>query len=227
MHIAVIHGQHHKGSTWHVAQMLADALRQPGDTVAAFYVNDLSPCAGCFACITRDETLCPHRAAVGPIIEAIEAADLVVAASPNYCMGMSGQLKILCDHMAYRWMSHRPHPSMKRKIGVAIATTAGVGAGTAAKQIARQMFWWGMARTYRLPFAVAAMGWTGVKDSKKAALAKRVNRAAARIRKAAGKARPGIKSKFMFNMMRAQQKGNRWNPADRAHWVKNGWIREK
>jgi len=43
-------------------------------------------------------------------------------------MEMSGQLKTFFDHMAYRWISHRPHPSMKNKIGVAISTTAGAGA---------------------------------------------------------------------------------------------------
>ena len=107
MKIVVLHGQSPRGSTWNVTQMLLDELRGQADTVFEFCANDAKPCAGCFACITKDEALCPHRAVLGPVIEAIEQADVVIAESPNYCMGMSGQLKTVFDHMAYRWMSHR------------------------------------------------------------------------------------------------------------------------
>jgi len=51
MHIVVLHGQSHKGSTWHAAQQLLDALMGPGDTAAQFHTNDISPCLGCFTCI--------------------------------------------------------------------------------------------------------------------------------------------------------------------------------
>ena len=90
---------------------------------------------GCFSCVIKDEELCPQRSVVDPIIMAIEQSDIIITESPNYCMEMSGQLKTFFDHMAYRWISHRPHPSMKNKIGVAISTTAGVGAKGTAKKI--------------------------------------------------------------------------------------------
>jgi len=225
MKIVVLHGQNHKGSTWNITKLLLDELREPADSVLEFQANDMKPCIGCFSCILKDEALCPHRSIVGPIMEAIEQADLFIAESPNYCMGMSGQMKTFFDHMAYRWMSHRPHPALQSKIGVAISTTAGIGAGTATKDIARQMFWWGIAKTYRLPFAVAAMNWGEVKDTKKAKIMSRVRKTAKRIKKKAGKAKPGFKSRFIFAMMRAQQKGSMsWNSIDRKHWEENGWI---
>ncbi len=224
MKIVVLHGQSHRGSTWNVTQMLLDELRGQADTVFEFCANDAKPCAGCFACITKDEALCPHRAVLGPVIEAIEQADVVIAESPNYCMGMSGQLKTVFDHMAYRWMSHRPHAAMRGKVGVAISTTAGVGAAAVTKSIAQQFFWWGVPKTYRLHFAVSAMRWGDVSPARKAAIAKRVQKTAAQVKQAAGRARPGLKTTLVFNIMRAQQKGGAWNPADKKHWEENGWI---
>jgi len=224
MKIVVLHGQSHKGSTWQLTRMLLDELSGETDTVDEFQTNDLKPCLGCFTCIVKDEALCPHRAVTGPIIEAIEQADIIVAESPNYCMGMSGQMKIFFDHMAYRWMSHRPYAPMKQKIGIAVSTTAGLGAKKAAKDIARQMFWWGMAKTYRLAYAVAAMGWAEVRNEKKDKITSQIKKSARQIKRSVGSAKPGIKSKFIFSIMKAQQKGKPWNPADRKYWEDNGWI---
>ena len=224
MKVVVLNGQNHKGNTWNVTQLLVDELSNKSETVVEFQTNEIPPCIGCFYCFLKSEALCPHRLVVGPIIEAIEQAGIIIAESPNYCMGMSGQLKVLFDHMAYRWMSHRPHPSMKQKIGVAISTTAGMGAGKAAKDIARQMFWWGIAKTYRLAFAVASMSWAEVNENKRMKIEKQVKGIARRISKAYDKTKPGIKSRLIFNMMKSQQKGMSWNPTDRKHWESNGWI---
>ncbi|MFP4461390.1 MAG: hypothetical protein ACLFQE_04270 [Thermotogota bacterium] len=45
-----------------------------------------------------------------------------------------------------------------------------------------------------------------------------------KIRKQEGKTKPGLKTKFMFQLMRLSQKGNDWNPTDKEHWVQNGWL---
>ena len=225
MKIVVLHGQSHKGSTWHVARLLLDELSNKTDALTEFQTNGINPCIGCFSCIVKDDSLCPHRASVGEIIEAIEQADVVIAESPNYCMGMSGQLKMLFDHMGYRWMSHRPHHSMSRKIGIAIFTASGMGAGRVTKDISRQMFWWGVAKTYRLPFTVAAMNWDEVKEERKIKLQIKAKKLAVRIIKRLPKIKPGIQSRFMFGIMRSMQKGKMsWNPVDRKYWEDNGWI---
>jgi multimeric flavodoxin WrbA len=228
MQIVVLHGQSHHGSTWHITRQLIDQLNgqlnEDSHSVTEFQTNAIPPCTGCFSCIMSDEALCPHRAVVGPMIEAIEQAEVVIVESPNYCMGMSGQLKIFFDHMAYRWMSHRPHPSMKHKIGIAISTTAGVGAQGTAKAITQQMFWWGISKTYHLAFAVSASSWGEVKADKKVKITGKVKRCVRRINQAVGRTKPGIRSRFIFGIMKAQQKGNIWNHADRKHWEDNGWI---
>lgn len=224
MKIVVLHGQNHKGSTWHITQLLLDELKEKKDNVSEFQINGIEPCVGCFTCITKDEALCPHRSLTGPIVKAIEEADVVIVDSPNYCMGMTGQLKTFFDHLGYRWMSHRPHSSMKSKIGVAISTTAGMGAVGVTKDIKKQLFWWGIPKIYRLPFTVSAASWSEVKEEKRKKITHTIEKTAQKIKKSVGKVKPGIKSKFIFSMMRGQQKGMAWNPVDKKHWEENGWL---
>jgi multimeric flavodoxin WrbA len=224
MKIVVLHGQQHKRNTYKLTQEFMQELVSPSDEVKEFYVNDIPPCAGCFSCILQDEKKCPHRSITEPIITAIEEADILVAESPNYCMGMTGQLKILFDHLAYRWMSHRPHPSMRRKIGVAVSTAAGAGANKVTKAIADQMFWLGAAKTYQISINIFANSLDEMKQSKKNKLSNDIKRISGRIKKTAGKAKPGIKSKFLFMMMGKMQKGMGYNPVDTKYWKEQGWI---
>lgn len=224
MKVVVIHGQSHKGSTYHITKLLVDELVKDKCEVLEFQTNDIKPCVGCFSCFIKDEKLCPQRSAVAPIIESIEQSDIIIVESPNYCMGMSGQLKTFFDHMGYRWITHRPHPSMKNKTGVAISTTAGVGASKTTKSIKQQMFWWGVAKIYRISVTVASFNWDEIKHNKKAVIIKRVKKVARKISKTADNVKPGIKWRFLFNLMKAQQKGATWNSIDQKHWKDNGWI---
>ena len=68
MKITVIHGQSHKGSTYHIARMLTDRL---GGEVTEFMLpRDFSSyCCGCINCF-EDETKCPHYAKLSPITKA-------------------------------------------------------------------------------------------------------------------------------------------------------------
>ncbi len=224
MKIVVIHGQNHKGSTYHITKLLLDRLQQEEAELQEFYANDTRQCIGCFNCFMRGEEFCPHKDQVQPVIKAIEAADVVIAESPNYCMGMSGQLKSFFDHMGYRWLVHRPHPAMRGKIGVAISTTAGAGASGTTKMIGKQMFWWGIPKVYRIAAAVGALSWKDVKQEKKDRIEKRVDQVYHDIIHKVYKVKPGIKHRFLFGIMKGQQKKNSWNPLDRQYWVDNGWI---
>ncbi|EKY24452.1 flavodoxin family protein [Clostridium celatum] len=221
--IVVIHGQHHKGSTWHITKLLLDRLSSTAEDIKEFYTNDIPHCTGCFTCIIKDEHLCPHRNIVGPIIEAIENADVILIESPTYCLSMSGQLKTFFDHMAYRWLIHRPHPSMKNKIAVAISTTAGAGASKVTKDIKRQMFWLCVGKTYRLDFRVLATNWDEVKPDLKEKINKSVTKTSKKIINSYNSVHPSILSKIMFQVMRSIQK-NPWLDVDGEYWIKNNWV---
>ena len=126
MKITMIHGQSHKGSTYHIAKMLAEKLE--GDVTEFFLPRDFSSfCVGCTKCFETDETLCPHYEKLKPITEALDKADVIILASPVYVYHATGAMKVLLDHYGYRWMVHRPEGQMFRKQAVCISTAAGGG----------------------------------------------------------------------------------------------------
>lgn len=82
MHITIIHGQSHKGSTYHIARMLAEKLQ--GDITEIFLPRDSgSFCVGCTSCFGKSETLCPHYEKLKPLTEALDRACASVE-SMNY-----------------------------------------------------------------------------------------------------------------------------------------------
>jgi len=66
-----------------------------------------------------------------------------------------------------------------------------------------------------------------VPDKKKARIEKEVTRLAAKILKKHGRVKPGLKTKVIFKLMGLMQKSSNWNPTDREHWAKNGWLHGK
>lgn len=224
MNITIIHGQAHEGSTYHIARGFIENIADDNDTIFEFRVNAMKPCIGCFNCILRDESLCPHRAQLTPIVEAMDASDLIVLASPNYCMGMTGQMKSFLDHLGYRWMSHRPAKEMFQKVGLCISTSAGMGAKGVTKDLAKHMLFWGMPTIHRFHWNVSASSWSDVSSDLKLRIAKETTGLSQKIRKEVGHTHPGPKSVLLFQVMKMNQKSNTWSELDRNHWVRNGWL---
>lgn len=224
MKVTAVHSRANKGSTYSISRLLLDELVQQGADVIEFSVQNSSPCIGCFNCFMKGENLCPHRPENAPIIEAIEIADVVILDSPCYGMGMSGQMKCFLDHLCYRWMAHRPHPSMFSKIGVAISTTAGMGAVRTTKDMIRSFFYLGIPISFRLAFAIRSMSWDEVSERKKKIIRRRVFKTARKIVSKSGKVKPGIKTRLLFTMMQLMQKRNTWNPIEKSHWESCGWL---
>jgi multimeric flavodoxin WrbA len=229
MKITVLHGQHHKGSTYNITRLFLNKLAgEDRDIVEFFMPQDTPPsCVGCCNCFIKGEFQCPHAEKVQPVVRAIEEADLVVLESPCYVMGMTGQLKTFLDHMGYRWLPHRPHSQMFSKIGLAVSTAAGAGAKKVTKDLRQHFFYWGIPRSYGYAKNIWATNWEAVPAKRKARIEKEVTRLVAKILKRQGKAKPGLKTKVIFSAMRLLQKSSDWNPADREHWEKNAWLNGK
>jgi len=229
MNITVIYGNTRTGSTYNVTRLFLSALRSADSVVSEFFLprdfDDI--CRGCFACITRGEEYCPHGSVLQPITNALIQADLIILASPVYVFGMSGQLKLLMDHFAYRWMPHRPHPSMFSKVGLVISTASGMGTGKTNRTLKDNLFYWGVPKIFCYGANVSAMRWEDVSPVKKKKIEKDAQRISGQIQKGMGHVRPGLKTKFIFNLMRSMQKGNDWNPTDRKYWEQNGWLGKK
>jgi len=225
MNITIIYGQKHKGNTWAFVKLFLEQFEDA--YVAEFYLPDesLGYCAGCVKCIMRDEKTCPHAKYMQTITTSLDNADLLIIASPCYAMGMTGQLKTLFDHLAYRYMAHRPEPSMFSKQALAISTAAGAGMGKTAKTIADNLFWWGVARIYQYGLRIYAPDFESIPDKRKKKIVRKVKRIARNIQINNKRVKVGLKTKLMFWIMRLNMKeNNELNSADRKYWQKHGWL---
>lgn len=222
MKTVIIMGQNHKGSTYHTARMIAD--KTGGEVTEFFLPRDFGEfCTGCTTCFLKSETLCPHYKKLEPITDAIDEADVIILASPVYVYHATGAMKALLDHYGYRWMVHRPDGRMFTKQGVCVCTAAGAGCGSALKDMADSLFFWGVAKTYKLGMGIAAPNWDSISTKKKAAIEKKTSAIAKRLKAGYGKVQPGIKTKGFFFIMHLMQR-NGFNPRDVQHWKDNGWT---
>lgn len=222
--ITMIHGQSHRGSTCHIAWMLAKKLAGTDGAVTEFFLpRDFGDfCTGCTACFMRSETLCPHYEKLAPITAAMDAADVIILASPVYVYHVTGAMKAFLDHYGWRWMVHRPEAAMFYKQAVCIATAAGAGTKSTLQDMAHSTFFWGVAKTYRFGLNVRATKWAEVDGGRKAAIDRRVTGLAQKIKQNHKHLRPGIKTKAFFNLMRFLQRRG-WNEADQIYWHDRGW----
>lgn len=225
MKITVIHGQNHKGSTYHLAHSLAEKLN--GEITEFFLPKDFGEfCVGCTACFCKDETFCPHYEKLSPITKAIDAADVIILASPVYVFHATGAMKTLLDHYGWRWMVHRPEEKMFLKQAVCVSTAAGMGMGSTDKDMADSLFWWGVGKIYKYGVAVNEISWDRVKDSKRQAADRKLSALANKIRRRVGRIKPSLKTRLFFAVMRIMQKHG-WNEADMKYWNEKGWTGKK
>jgi multimeric flavodoxin WrbA len=181
-------------------------------------------CSGCFRCFNEGEEACPQAEKVQAVARSMEDSDIIIIDSPTYCLNITSQLKTLFDHFAYMWLSHRPREAMFSKVAIVVSTTAGAGANKVSKELAKQLFWLGVPKIYRYGKKVNASSWEMVPEKIKYEIERETGRIAAKAGSAAGKAGPGLRMKFMFHVMRLNQKRNDWNMTDRNHWKEKGWL---
>lgn len=225
MKVVIIHGQSHKGSTYHIAQMLAEKIG--GDTSEFFLPRDFSDyCLGCTQCFMKSETLCPHYEKLNVITRAIDEADVIILASPVYVYHATGAMKSFLDHYGYRWMVHRPLEAMFKKQGVCISTAAGAGMKSTNKDMADSLFFWGVAKRYSYGVAIAAVNWNSISEKKRKAIDKATSNLAKKIKNNSGKVKPGLRTKGFFAISRMLQKQG-FNQSDVDYWKEKGWTGNK
>lgn len=223
MKIVTLNGQNHKGSTYHIGRMIADQIGGENEITEFFFPKDLNHfCTGCYRCI-EDAAACPYYGEKKAILDAVDAADLLIVTTPTYCLHLSAPLKSFFDLTFDLWMSHRPMASMFRKKAVIVSTSAGSSVKSAVKDVRDALFWMGVPRIVAYGMAVHAMNWQEVPDKKKA----KIEKDTANIAKKFSSAKPtvGIKTRFMFMMMgKMQKKGWNASPVETEYWKEHGWL---
>ena len=229
MNITLVYGTERKGSTYNIAQLFLNRLKDEKSEVTEIFLPKDMPhfCRGCSLCFMKGEEYCPHYEQVNKVRIALEKADMLIFASPVYVYHTTGQMKTLLDHFGYQWMVHRPNQSMFGKIALIISTAAGAGMKTTNKDIADSLNFWGVARIFKYGKGVAAIDWKGVSDEKKAEIYKNVYTLSEKIIRTSKNVTPSIKTKTMFNVMRIVQKKGGFNKADTEYWKAKGWLERK
>ena len=227
MKVVLIHGQNHKGSSYHIGRMIADKMQGTNEITEFFLPRDLNHfCLGCYNCI-EDDAKCPFYDDKRKIMDAVEAADVLIFTTPTYCMHASAPMKSFMDLTFTYWMVHRPRKCMFSKRAVVVSTAAGTGMKSAMKDITNTLFYWGVPYVKSYGVAVQAMSWDGVNEKKKAKIEKDTAKLARKL-SAGKKPSVGIKTRFMFKVMGAMQSaGMGSSPAEKEYWEQNGWLGKK
>jgi multimeric flavodoxin WrbA len=227
MKVVIIHGQNHKGSSYHIGRMIIDKLDQSKEIKEFFLPKDLNHfCLGCYKCI-EDDTACPFYNDKRVIMESIEKADVLIFTTPTYCLRASAPMRTFIDLTFTYWMSHRPRAYMFNKKAVVISTAAGSGTKQAIKDISNTLFFWGVPWIKKYGINVQAMNWESIANKKKEKIEKQTSKIAKNL-VSSGTPKVGIKTKFMFNIMRKMQMAG-WgsSPVEKQYWSEKGWLDKK
>ena len=129
-----------------------------GEVKENFLPADFSGyCTGCYRLYRQRKNLCARTVDSSKRLRRRwTKRDVLIFTSPVYVYHVTGQMKALLDHYAWRWMLRRAEPSMFSKQAVCISTAAGGGMKSANKDMADSFFFWGIPAVYRLGFAVRA-----------------------------------------------------------------------
>lgn len=226
MRIAVIHGQVDQEKTYQATRLFMDALTTEETVLKEYFMSEDGPefCTICRTCFLEGNKECRDADAVRPIVEEIEAADLIILSSSTVDMGMTKAMKAFLDHMSYRWISHRPHAEMFKKTGLVISTSKESGWRQVCRDLARNLLYMGVPRVYHFGRNLNYPSWDEVPFRKKEKLRRRARMIAESIQHNIGIEEAGLKSYLLFTYMKYRQRKNNWNPLDKAHWKQNGWL---
>ncbi len=118
MKVLILNGSPRKGNTC----VAVNAIEKGMDAAGGFEVmeikaNDMSV-SGCIACMACNcEGDCVFEDDTNDIIDAVEAADAVIFATPVYWWGMTAQLKLIIDKFYCRF---EKLDDMSKKVGVIV-----------------------------------------------------------------------------------------------------------
>lgn len=224
MKIVLIHGQNHKGSSYHIGHMIAEKITVENEIKEFFLPKDLNHfCLGCYSCIEGDQN-CPFHKEKKRIMDAVEVADLLIFTTPTYCLRASAPMKSFIDLTFTYWMSHRPRACMFSKNAIVVSTAAGAGAKSATKDISTALFYCGVPYIKSIGVALQAMNWDMVSGKKKEKINKITTKMAKKLSRNK-KPSVGLKTRFIFFVMsKMQSAGMGSSPIEKTYWKENGWL---
>ena len=234
MKVVVINGTEKRGVTFKIKEMFLESFRDRADIVEFYLPKDCPNfCVGCTTCFVKGEDKCKDFEYSKPIREAIEGADLLVFSTPSYVMHTTGAMKSFLDHMAFRWMPHRPHPAMFLKRAVIISQCLGAGAKSAAKDIKDSLSWWGISKIDVFTTSLLNdISWDKLPQKKQIKIESKIKKFSNKLARInySKPARTKLTTKLKFYTCRIIQKSIRKKQVeslDCEYWLEQGWLANK
>ena len=223
--ITVINGTEKRGVTCKLKNIFLEQFQSA--EITEYYLPKDCPsfCAGCTSCFMRGEETCKDYLYVNTIEKSLKEADLIVMTSPVYVLHATGAIKALLDHLAYRWMPHRPAPEMFKKRAVIITQGVGAGAKSTAKDIKDSLSWWGISKIGVFSgILINDIAWDRLPESRRKKLAYKITKLAKRFAKINydKPAHTKLIIKVKFSVSRIIQKKK--VGLDNEYWYNNGWL---
>lgn len=231
MNITVINGTEKHGVTYRLKEMFLAEFKDRASITEYDLPKDCPNfCNGCVSCIIKGESTCKDAEYIGRMDRSLLQADLIVMTSPAYVFHITGAMKALLDHFAYRWIPHRPAPEMFGKRAVIITQCLGAGAKFAAKDIKHSLSWWGISKIGI--FTGALMGniaWERLSEKKRAEFTRKVKRLSQKFVQTdyTKPAHTNLITKIKFSVCRLMQKTLHKNDPeylDGKYWAEQSWL---
>ena len=231
MNITVINGTEKHGVTYRLKEMFLTEFRDEAN-ITEYYLPKDCPnfCVGCLNCTLKGEKTCKDAEYIRKMDESLLKADLIVMTSPAYVFHVTGAMKALLDHFAYRWMPHRPAPEMFGKRAVIITQCLGSGAKSAAKDIKHSLSWWGISEIGIFTGALMSdIVWEKLSKKKQTKLTGKVQKLSKKFAHMdyTKSAHTNLITKIKFFFCRMIQKSiHKSDPEhlDVKYWVEQGWL---
>lgn len=231
MNITVINGTEKHGVTYRLKETFLTEFRDEAN-ITEYYLPKDCPnfCVGCLNCTLKGEKTCKDAEYIRKMDESLLKADLIVMTSPAYVFHVTGAMKALLDHFAYRWMPHRPAPEMFGKRAVIITQCLGSGAKSAAKDIKHSLSWWGISEIGIFTGALMSdIVWEKLSKKKQAKLTGKVQKLSKKFAHMdyTKSAHTNLITKIKFFFCRMIQKSiHKSDPEhlDGKYWAEQGWL---
>ena len=183
-------------------------------------------CHGCYSCFERGENTCPNAKFIQPIAKKIEESDGIIIATPIYVMQIPGALKAFLDHMAYRFLNHRP--AFFGKKAFIITNTAGAGNANAIKYLKQNLSFWGINNVTALGVTLQASSLDEMEYSRQKKALNEMKQKCMMFQRQLNqqytKKHPSFLSVILFHIGRSIVLTLPQDHADRTYWTQNGWL---
>ena len=138
-----------------------------------------------------------------------------------------GQMKTLLDHLAYRWVIHRPDLAFMKKQAVIINTAGGGGMSSTVRDIKDSTDYWGIARTHILSQKVWDHDWTNLPESFRKSAEGKVQRTVRNVMHRAEHLTPSLKVRCLFALYQLLHRKRKMSAVDDDYWLEKGYVTGK